>query len=76
MPILGGNQQHDWAYQGDIDKLDMDDVHKHYLKDNDIAGQLIVPEKKLDNFAKNNSLLPRFLKNLNKWLKKENVFVD
>ena len=46
MPILGGNRQHTWAYHGDIDALDIDDVHKNYLKSNDIAGQLAYNSKK------------------------------
>lgn len=46
MPILGGNRHHKWSYKGNIDELDTDNVHKNYLKSNDIAGQLVNHDKK------------------------------
>ena len=76
MPILGGNQSHDWSYQGDIDELDTDHVHKNYLLDQDIAGQISKHNPSSKKQLEKKSFLPRFLSNFKKWVSKEHIELD
>ena len=68
MPILGGNQSHDWSSSEDIDKLGLDQVHKHYNMDNDVAGQLFFSKEEKQ---KSKRFSEGMLANLKKWFSKE-----